>query len=572
METNQLTQSRISEILARVREKNAAARFSFSQPQNPENTPTQTAASQQVTVKFGDENFTPTGKHGNQITYNKEQQEFIDLATSLKSSILIGAAGTGKTTCMMGAIQSLIHTGKIPPLPKELNHKHLYPETPGIVAVSYTRRAVTNLKKAMPKGMENNCITIHKLLEYGPVFYEVYDETSGEYKNTMRFEPRRNFGNPLPPEIKTIIIDESSMVSVELFKLLLDALPHPIQFIFLGDINQLPPIFGAAILGFKMLELPVVELTQVYRQALESPIIKYATQIRLGETTHLKEKFVEETPKGKITFHPWKKKLSSDYALATAAKFITTALDHGAYDPANDMILCPYNKAFGTLELNKSIANHISKKESRKVYEIIAGFTKLYLAVGDRVLYDKEDATVVSITLNGNYLGKSPQSPSVTLDYWGHDPAANPESNDSKEITDIDFHLEKIAKLSGKDDERVRAASHLVTVKLEDSEEEVVLDSASELNKLLLGYALTIHKSQGSEWPKVFVLLHQSHNTMIQRELLYTAVTRASKELYIICEPDTFVRGVESQRIKGNTLEAKAEYFKGRLEANGGSY
>lgn len=568
METSQFTQSKISELLARVREKNAASRFSPA-PQNPE---IQTAAKEVVTVRFGPENFTPTGKHGNQITYNKEQQEFIDLATSLKSSILIGAAGTGKTTCMMGAIQSLIHTGKIPPLPRELDHKHLSPETPGIVAVSYTRRAVTNLKKAMPHGMENNCITIHKLLEYGPVFYEVYDETSGEYKNTMRFEPRRCFQNPLPPEIKTIIIDESSMVSVELFKLLLDALPHSIQFIFLGDINQLPPIFGAAILGFKMLELPVVELTQVYRQALESPIIKYATQIRLGETTHLKEKFVEETSKGKITFHPWKKRLSSDYALATAAKFITTALDHGAYDPANDMILCPYNKAFGTIELNKSIANHISKKESRKVYEIIAGFTKLYLAVGDRVLYDKEDATVVSITHNGNYLGKSPQSPSVTLDYWGHNPAASSESNESTEITDIDFHLEQLAKLSGKDDERVRAASHLVTVKLEDSEEEVVLDSASELNKLLLGYALTIHKSQGSEWNKVFLLLHQSHNTMIQRELLYTAVTRAARELYIICEPDTFVKGVESQRIKGNDLEAKAEYFKGKLDANGGTY
>lgn len=145
METSQFTQSKISELLARVREKNAASRFSLSPTiQNPE---IQTAAKEVVTVRFGPENFTPIGKHGNQITYNAEQQEFIDLATSLKSSILIGAAGTGKTTCMMGAIQSLIHTGKIPPLPRELDHKHLSPETPGIVAVSYTRRAVTNLKR-----------------------------------------------------------------------------------------------------------------------------------------------------------------------------------------------------------------------------------------------------------------------------------------------------------------------------------------------------------------------------------------------------------------------------------------
>lgn len=57
---------------------------------------------------------------------------------------------------------------------------------------------------------------------------------------------------------------------------------------------------------------------------------------------------------------------------------------------------------------------------------------------------------------------------------------------------------------------------------------------------------------------------------MIQRELLYTAVTRAKEELYVICEPDTFVKGVQSQRIKGNDLKSKAEYFKGKLETNKG--
>jgi exodeoxyribonuclease V alpha subunit len=79
---------------------------------------------------------------------------------------------------------------------------------------------------------------------------------------------------------------------------------------------------------------------------------------------------------------------------------------------------------------------------------------------------------------------------------------------------------------------------------------------------------LTVHKSQGSEWEKVFLCLHQSHAVMLQRELLYTAVTRAKKELVVICEDDTFVKGIESQRIKGNTLEEKAEFFKGKI-ANG---
>ena len=87
-----------------------------------------------------------------------------------------------------------------------------------------------------------------------------------------------------------------------------------------------------------------------------------------------------------------------------------------------------------------------------------------------------------------------------------------------------------------------------------------------------MAYALTVHKSQGSEWKKVFVILHQSHNTMIQRELLYTACTRAREELYVICEPDSFVKGVNGQRIKGNTLAEKSAFFKGKLDSNEESF
>ena len=511
---------------------------------------------------------TGLGKHGEAITYNKQQLEFIELASNLHSCILIGAAGTGKTTCMMGAINTLIHSGKIPIMQDTASHKFLPLGNPGIVACSFTRRAVANLRKAMPAGMDRNCITIHKLLEYQPIYYEVIDPITGEEKKTMRFEPTRNAFKPLPETIKTIIIDESSMASVELFQLLVAALPHNPQFIFLGDIQQLPPVFGSAILGFKMLELPTVELTEVYRQALESPIIKYATQIKDGVGFNLPEKVIEETPKGKVTFHPWKKKLASEVALLTFTKFITTALDHGQYDPSSDCILIPFNKAFGTDEINKHIANHIAKKNGREVWEIIAGYNKHYYSVGDRVLFDKEDATIVNIVRNGTYAGRLPQKESKLLDYWGyttHHVAQTQENPD-----DVDFLLDQMSAMTGGDEDRVKAASHIITVKMDDSEEEVEIDTASELNALLLSYALTIHKSQGSEWNKVFLILHQSHATMIQRELLYTAVTRAAKELYVICEPESFMKGVGSQRIKGNTLAEKAEFFKGKLESNGG--
>lgn len=506
------------------------------------------------------------GRTGEIITYNSNQLKFITLASSGVSCVLIGAAGTGKTTCQQGMARNLIQTGRAGILESE-GHKYL-PETgaPGIVIVAFTRRAVNNIRRAMPEDMKANCITIHKLLEYEPFYYDIEDPETGETRTTMRFEPKRNSLYPLPKSIRVIVFEEGSMVSLELHKEVEDAAPHNPQYIYLGDIQQLPPVFGSAILGYKMLELPVVELTEVYRQALESPIIRLAHRILSGNPIPAKE-YEDWKFENKLTLHAWKKKVSSDNALLTCAKFLTVGLDNGLYNPDEDMILIPFNKSFGTDELNKHIAQHIARRDNKIVWEIIAGFNKVYLAAGDKVLVDKEDAVILSIVRNASYTGKKPQLESVDLDYWGHNQAdvnsnigANEEAMTEAQV---EFLLEQAA---GSDDERVKIASHIVHVKLLDSDREVDIDSAGAINQMILSYALTVHKAQGSEWRKVFLLLHQSHATMLQRELLYTAVTRAKEELYVICEPESFTNGIKSQRIKGNTLAEKAEFFKGKIE------
>jgi exodeoxyribonuclease V alpha subunit len=418
-----------------------------------------------------------------------------------------------------------------------------------------------NLKKNMSEDMKKNCITIHKLLEYQPIFYEVYDPETGETKTTMKFQETRNQHNPLPPEISTIVIDESSMASVDLFNKVANACSHKVQFIFLGDIQQLPPTFGSAILGFKMLELPTVELTTVYRQALESPIIRLAHRILSGNGIPHTE-LDSWTFEGQLKFNAWKKKLAPEAACIVFGNFITKAYDLERYDPEQDMILCPFNVNFGTDELNKIVAQHLAKKYNRQVHEVIAGFNKKYFSVGEKVLYEREDAEIIRITLNPGYSGTRPQLASTTLSYWGLDSEAHKSISDED---DVDFLLHQMS--APKDvEERVNVASHTITVRLLNSEEEVSLQTASEINSLLLGYALTVHKSQGSEWRRVFLALHQSHATMCSRELLYTAVTRAKEELYIVCEKETFVNGIKSQRIKGNTLAEKAEFFKGKKE------
>lgn len=519
----------------------------------------------------------------NAFEWNAEQMQAIERADRLESFNLIGAAGTGKTTTEREIVHRLISNSRVPIL--QTSTKYLQRGLPGIVLTSFTRRAVRNMRKVVSEEMKNHCITLHKLLEYEPVFYEIFDQATQEYKKTMRFEPMKNKDNRLPDELKTIIIDESSMVSTDLFQKLLEALcsVRNTQFIFVGDLHQLPPVYGQAILGFKLLELPTVELTKIYRQAQKSPIIALAHRMKNGEDIPLppvNEKV--ETEQGTVTLRPWKKPLSDFDATLTASAFLKKLVTEGDYDEEEDIILCPQEKtknlAFGTNEFNRIIAQALGDKRSAKVYEVIAGFEKHYLAVGDRLLVGREDAVVTGITKNGKYWGKRPKPASRELDRWGNY-RKKVEEKASDPDFDVDKYLDNFSlEHTDKDDDRKQEASHLIDVQLLDSGAAETLSTAGEINGTQFAYALTVHKSQGSEWNRVFFITHQSHVVMWNRELLYTAITRARKELYIICEPDrpgrkgTLWKAAKSPRIKGDTLAEKAEYFKGKQEEYNNKY
>lgn len=556
------TSERLAALKAKLASNNAAKQAEHSI------TPEMAETALAEAIDKRDNAATHTGMDGKTITYNPKQREIIRLASSGQSCVLIGAAGTGKTTSTQGAIESMLTSLSIPPLEPE-GHKHLRAGGPGIIIISYTRRAVNNIRKVQSGDMKNNCITAHKLLEYQPEYFEVENEDTGETKKTMQFLPSRNKDNPLPASIHTIIVEEASMMGTDLFAQITAALQHPVQWIFIGDIQQLPPVFGPAILGYKLLELPVVELTQVYRQALESPIIRLAHRILEGKIIPALEYDSWKSPE-QLTLHAWKKKLSEDHALLTLAEFFKAAIDKGSYAPGIDMILIPYNKSCGTIELNKHIANHLARKHGALTYEVMAGFNKHYFSVGDMVLYDKEDAEIVEIESNQAYSGARVQPPSATLDYWGFNPnIANEKYGSDDPGADIDALLDAV---STEAEDRVTKASHKIVVRLLDTGTTIPIDKAADVNKLLHSYALTVHKAQGSEWRKVFLCLHQSHATMLQRELLYTAVTRAREELYVICEPESFTKGIRSQKIKGNTLAEKAEYFKGKADKRAGLF
>lgn len=529
--------------------------------------------------------------HG-KLEFNKEQQAAILCAEQGKDMCLIGAAGTGKTTVTQEIISRLQRCAHVSPISSST--KYLSAGVPGVVVVGFTNKAVNNIKKRLPPHLAKHCLTIHKLLEYGPDFYEEPDG-EGNMVNKMRFVPSFNMIHKLP-HISTIISEESSMTGLDLWGQLLDALPNAqrTQFIMLGDLNQLPPIFGPSILGFKLLELQTVELTHVYRQALQSPIISLATAIRLntvdkgfnpgGKAWH--ERDTMELPRnltepvtidrgehGKLTIHPWKQRVESESAMHMMKKFLPGLIDSGKYNPEEDMILCPFNKSFGTVELNKIIADHLAKKRRALVYEIRARYELHYLAAGDRVLYDRHDAVITKITKTVGYTGKPVRDESLTLDRWGRDPNSDlPPSKLSHEEL-----MNMMDNLAGADEDSKNLCSHTIHIRIPDTEEIVQINTAGEVNKLLMGYALTVHKSQGSEWERVFFFLHNSHGkgSLLSRELVYTAVTRAKKELYIICEGDkgkfmnSLIRAADRPVIVGTTLAEKAEYFKGKAKSLG---
>jgi exodeoxyribonuclease V alpha subunit len=516
----------------------------------------------------------PIPSLGGEISYNSKQQEFINLAASGASCILIGAAGTGKTTAQNGLVKSLMLSGRAGHL-EHTSHKYLKDGTPGIVICAYTRRAVRNIRRRMPVELQENCVTIHKLLEYTRTFKEILDPVTMNLKTVPIFEATRNLLNPLPDSIHTIIFEESSMISTSLYKEVLDALSHQVQSIFLGDIEQLPPVFGSAILGYKFWELPVVELTEVYRQALDSPIIKLAHRILSGNPISPKEAATLSTPG--LTIKQWTKTLYPETAMSQVASFMCKSYDDGSYNPEEAMILTPQNKGFGTIELNKYIANHIARRRGAITFEIIAGFMKLYFSVGDRVLYAKEDATILEIKANPTYYGTPAAKESPYLNYFGvrvGEPEVEKDTSkfelhmrDGTSKTQDAFSDDDWEKFSlGSIEERTNQASHQVKLLLEDSGDMIWIDKSAELNTLDLSYALTVHKAQGSEWDKVYFITHSSQQRMLYRELLYTAVTRAKNELFILCEPDTLERGIKIQRIKGKTWRDKAEAFKGKLE------
>lgn len=540
-------------------------------------------------------------RYGRPITLNEKQAAGVDMALSGQSFVLTGEAGTGKSTTIEAVLTALLkhHREQITDVNYRMNDRSGGRITgPSCCVCAYTRKAIGNVSRILSHNfelsaeMEGSLQTIHNLLEYSPVV--VWSEK--QEREVKIFKPQKGEWDKLG--VTHLIIEEASMVGLDLFDELKAALNAGVQIIYVGDINQLPPVFGKSIMSYALTQLPIVHLDIVYRQALDNPIIAAAHAVLHGKSFEESKPAVRWiTGKSKVVkteeamskamgrlfelglenkdrVDRWKQEQAEWPTLSleerkerkppkTDAEIKELEEEHLTYNPEEDIILIPFNKnAMGTTKINYRIAQHLGEKRQAEVFEVIAGYEKHYLAEGDKVMVNKMEGVITNIAGNMNYMGKSPMPSSVNLSRFGFylGTSANKHNGaDDFGLDELDIDIEHTIE---EEEERKQQASHVVTCELETGQ-TVSISSAGEFNGQIfqLGYALSVHKSQGSEWRRVFLLFHKNHSMMLSRELLYTAMTRAREELVIVSRPELIKKATRAPRIKGNSLQEKIEFF-----------
>jgi exodeoxyribonuclease V alpha subunit len=377
------------------------------------------------------------------------QREAVQRALASKALVITGGPGVGKTTLVNSILKIVIA--------KQVR----------VALCAPTGRAAKRLSDST--GLEAK--TIHRLLETNP--------RTGEF--------RRTEDHPL--ECDLLVIDEASMVDVPLMRSLLRAVPDEAGLLIVGDVDQLPSVGPGQVLADIIAcdWIPVVRLTEVFRQAAGSRVITNAHRINHGQMPELTHD----------------KALSDFYFIEAAepedgvAKIIAVVRDRipkaFGLDPIRDIqVLCPMNRGgLGARSLNIELQMALNPPGEDRVERF--GWT---FCPGDKVMqiendYDRE-------VYNGD-LGI---------------------------VQRIDQEEgELVAAFDGKD----------------------VSYSFGELDELVLAYATTIHKSQGSEYPAVVIPLMTQHYMMLARNLLYTGVTRGKQLVVLVGQRKALAIAVRTQ-------------------------
>ncbi|GAA0457162.1 SF1B family DNA helicase RecD2 [Alkalibacillus silvisoli] len=291
---------------------------------------------------------------------------------------------------------------------------------------------------------------------------------------------------------KVLIVDECSMVDIWLFNSLLKAVPKEMKVIFVGDEDQLPSVGPGQVLAdlLKSQAIPVCQLKEIYRQKHDSYIVKLAHDIKNGE--------IPMQSVGKKDDYNFIE-TNTEYALHTIEQIVKKALDKG-YTMKDIQVLAPmYKTKVGIHDLNETLQNIFNPKEEKK--RELEHF-KTSFRTGDKVIQ------------------------------LVNQPEKDVYNGDIGEIIAIKHAKEA----KSKKDELII-----------DFEGLEVSYTRQDFNQIMLAYAISIHKSQGSEFPIVILPVVRSFKRMLVKNLIYTAITRGKSSLIICGSYDVFLEGLKKQ-------------------------
>lgn len=375
------------------------------------------------------------------------QRLAVERALARKLTVLTGGPGTGKTTTVRAMLAALEAA--------ELRVELAAPTGRAAKRLTETTRAEAR--------------TIHRLLEWTP--------------GLNRFA--RCAAEPIDADV--VLIDEASMLDVRLAASLLDALPPEAHLVLVGDVDQLPPVGAGQVLR-ALIDAgiaEVVRLTQVFRQAEASAIVRGAHALLRGEVPAPTPPKTKGT--GDLFLVPAR---DGAEAPATLVRVLRRMAESYGLDPVSDVqVLAPMKKGdFGVDRLNEVLQAELNPRSQGRP-------SRQRFAIGDKVMqtvndYERE-------VYNGDLGRVEKVEAGVTYVLFGG------------------------VRTSYKDD---------------------------ELDPLVLAYAATVHKAQGSEFPAVVVVLHGSHHVMLTRSLVYTALTRAQRLVVLFGEPSAIARAARNTR------------------------
>lgn len=385
------------------------------------------------------------------MQYAESQQKAIRQAIQSPLMILTGGPGTGKTTVIRGIVEVFAELNSLSLEPKDYDSEHPYP----VLLVAPTGRAAKRMKEST--GIP--AVTIHRLLGWTGGAGYTHDEDD-------------------PVEGQLLVVDEMSMVDIWLANQLLKSLPEGMKVVIVGDEDQLPSVGPGQVLSdlIQSQAVPVVRLTDIFRQAKGSSIIELAHQIKEGSVQDV------SLPRDDRRFFP-----CHQGQVVEAICQIASGAEKKGYQPKDIQVLAPiYRGNAGIEKINEALQELFNPGSDQK----------RSLVYGDHIFRVRDK--VLQLVNN---------------------PDDQVYNGDIGEIVAI----MKAKETTDKED--------TVIVSFDGIEVKYL---KHDLNQLTLAYCCSIHKAQGSEFPIVILPIVRGYHRMLKRNLIYTAVTR-SKEYLMMC-------------------------------------